>query len=178
VRRPVDVERLKRFVAEAARVASPGTRVYVTGGASAVLEGWRLSTIDVDLRIEPDRDALLREIPRIKEALEINVELASPPDFIPELPGWRERSREFAREGDVRFLHYDFYAQALSKIERGHAQDLADAREMVRRGLVEPARLLDLFEAIVPALYRYPAIDPPSFRRSVEAFLAGGTTPA
>jgi hypothetical protein len=26
------------------------------------------------------------------ERLGFNVELASPPDFIPELPGWRERS--------------------------------------------------------------------------------------
>ncbi len=159
-------------MAEAARVASAGTCVYLTGGASAVLEGWRPSTIDVDLRIEPDRDALLREMPRIKEELGINVELAAPPDFIPELPGWRERSREFAREGGVRFLHFDFYSQALAKIERGHVQDLSDAREMVRRGLVEPARLLELFEAIVPALYRYPAIGPAAFRRSVETFVA------
>ncbi len=178
MRRFVDADRLKRFVAEAARAAGAGTCVYVTGGATAVLEGWRPSTIDVDIRVEPDRDALLREIPRIKEELQINVELASPSDFIPELPGWKERSREFAREGDVRFLHYDFYAQALSKIERGHAQDLADAREMVRRGLVEPARLLELFEAIVPALYRYPALDAGAFRRSVDVFLAELPSPA
>lgn len=137
-----------------------------------MLEGWRPSTIDVDLRIEPDRDALLREMPRIKEELGINVELAAPPDFIPELPEWRQRSREFAHEAGVRFLHFDFYSQALAKIERGHVQDLSDAREMVRRGLVEPARLLELFEAIEPALYRYPAIDPGAFRRSVETFLA------
>lgn len=178
MRRFVDAGSLKRFVAAAARVAAPGTRVYVTGGATAVLVGWRPSTIDVDIRVEPDSDALLREIPRIKEKLQINVELASPSDFIPELPGWKERSREFAREGDVRFLHYDFYAQALAKIERGHAQDLSDARELVRRGLVEPARLLDLFEAIVPALYRYPAIDVGAFRRSVDAFLAKTAHPA
>lgn len=178
MRRSVDAARLRRFVAEAARVAAPGTRVYVTGGATAVLEGWRPSTIDVDVRIEPDSDALLREIPRIKEELQINVELASPSDFIPELPDWKARSREFAREGDVRFLHYDFYAQALSKIERGHTQDLVDAREMVRRGLVEPARLLELFEAIVPALYRYPAIDPEAFRQSVAAFLGDAASRA
>lgn len=172
MRRPVDADRLRRFVQEAGRVAGPGTRVYVTGGATAVLVGWRTSTIDVDLKIEPDRDPLLREIPRLKEALGINVELAAPSDFIPELPGWRERSREFAREGDVRFFHYDFYSQALSKIERGHSQDLADAREMVARGLVEPARLQQLFEDSAASLYRYPAIDPSAFRRSLDAFLS------
>jgi hypothetical protein len=41
---------------------------------------------------------------------------------------------------------------------------------MVEAGLVEPARLLELFEAIEDRLYRYPALDPPSFRRAVEDF--------
>lgn len=39
---------------------------------------------------------------------------------------------------------------------------------LVEQGLVEPERLLELFEEIEPELYRYPAIDPPSFRRAVE----------
>lgn len=34
-----------------------------------------------------DVDSLLREIPGLKEDLGVNIELASPPDFIPELPG-------------------------------------------------------------------------------------------
>ncbi len=32
----------------------PGTRMYLTGGATAVLEGWRESTVDVDVRFELD----------------------------------------------------------------------------------------------------------------------------
>jgi hypothetical protein len=139
----------------------------LTGGASAVLEGWRGSTVDVDLRFEPDVDELLREIPRLKERLGINVELASPPDFIPELPGWRERSTLVFQEGNVYVHHFDFYSQALAKIERGFRQDLDDVTEMVQRGLVEPPRLRELYEAIEPELYRYPAIDPSAFRRKV-----------
>jgi hypothetical protein len=42
-------------------VASVPTRIYLTGGATAVLEGWRASTVDIDLRLEPDIDSLLRE---------------------------------------------------------------------------------------------------------------------
>ena len=72
------------------------------------------------------------------------------------------------REGSIDFHHYDFYAQALSKIERAHARDVADVGEMAARSLIEPARLLRFFEQIAPGLYRYPAIDPASFRRSVE----------
>jgi hypothetical protein len=148
-------------------------RVYITGGATAVLEGWRATTVDVDLTIVPDRDEMLRAVPALKEELELNIELASPADFIPELPGWQDRSRFIVREGRVSFFHYDFYAQALAKIERGHAQDAADVGSMLDRGLVEPGRLRELFQAIEPRLYRYPAIDPKSFRRALETTLAG-----
>jgi hypothetical protein len=93
------------------------------------------------------------------------VEIASPAHFIPELPGWRERSLLVERVGSVSFYHYDPYAQALAKIERGHVQDLSDVAQLLDRGLVEPSRLRRLFEAIAPQLHRYPAVDPPSFRR-------------
>jgi hypothetical protein len=146
-------------------------RIYLTGGSTAVLEGWRPSTIDVDLRFEPEHDALLRELPALKERLGVNIELASPPDFIPELPGWRERSPFVFREGQVAIHHFDPYSQALSKIERGFDQDLDDVRTMIERGLVEPSRLHELYEAIEPELYRYPAIDPSTFRRKVDAAL-------
>ena len=82
------------------------------GGATAVLRGWRDSTIDIDLKAIPDTDELLRRLSALKERLEVNVELASPDDFIPALPGWQERSRFIQQEGKLTFLHYDFYAQA------------------------------------------------------------------
>lgn len=137
-----------------------------------MLEGWRGSTADVDLRFEPDLDELLRELPALKESLGVNIELASPPDFVPELPGWRERSPLVFQEGNVAVHHFDFYSQALSKIERGFEQDLDDVGMMIESGLVVPARLRELYETIEPELYRYPAIDPAAFRRKVEAALA------
>lgn len=98
-------------------------RVYFTGGTTAVLTGWRDSTIDVDLKFEPETDELFRALPEIKEQLQINIELASPPDFIPLLPGWEDRCQYIGREGKITFFNYDPYSQALSKIERGHDQD-------------------------------------------------------
>jgi hypothetical protein len=148
--------------------AEKDVRLYLTGGATAVLFGWRASTIDVDLKMEPESDRLLRAIPGLKERLEVNIELSAPDQFIPELPGWRDRSRFITREGRLSFYHYDFYGQALSKIQRGHAQDLGDVRSMLEEGLIERATLLQRFEEIEPHLYRYPAIDPVSFRRAVE----------
>lgn len=146
---------------------SPG-RIYLVGGASAVLTGWRESTLDVDLKLMPENDRLLRAIQRLKEELQINVELASPDHFIPALPGWEERSPHIVTEGKTAFHHYDFYAQALAKIERGHAQDSLDVREMIKRGLVEPQRLFEFYEVIEPELYRYPSLDPGVFRKAVE----------
>ena len=86
----------------------------------------------------------------------MNVELACPAHFIPELPGWQERSLFIAQEEKLSFYHYDLYAQALAKIERGHALDVTDVEEMFRRGFIGPIKLKSLFEAIVPQLYRYP----------------------
>jgi len=172
VRAPVDSARIRELGRRLGRVAGERTRIYLTGGATAVVEGWRGSTIDVDIRIEPERDELLRELGALKETLDINLELASPPDFIPELPGWRERSPFVFRAGNVDIHHFDPYSQALSKIERGFDQDLDDVRAMLAREMVERERLLALFARIEPELYRYPAIDPGAFRRKVEAALA------
>jgi hypothetical protein len=171
VRPPVDEPRLRELARRLGQAARGPTRIYLTGGATAVLEGWRGSTADVDLRFEPDLDELLRELPALKESLGVNIELASPPDFVPELPGWRERSPLVFQEGNVTVYHFDFYSQALSKIERGFGQDLDDVGKMVESGLVAPARLLELYETIEPELYRYPAIDPAAFRRKVKAVI-------
>jgi hypothetical protein len=152
--------------------ADEGATVYLTGGATAVLVGWRPSTIDVDIRLEPESDVLLLAVQRLKNELGVNVELASPVDFVPVPEGWEERSPFVAREGQVTFRHFDPYAQALAKLERAHAQDLEDVHALVGAGLVEPARALVYFEQIESQLHRYPAIDPRAFRRRVEAAFA------
>jgi hypothetical protein len=167
-----DAERLRRFVRELSREAHEETALYLTGGATAVLLGWRDTTVDADILIVPEQDSLFRALPRLKEELQMNVEIASPAHFIPELPGWRERSLFIAREGRLSVYHYDPYAQALAKIERGHSKDLGDVDELMARGHVEPGRLRELYEAIEPQLHRYPAIDPASFRRRLEEILA------
>jgi hypothetical protein len=173
MRRLTERARLERFMQALGDAASGDTRVYFTGGASAVLLGWRPTTIDVDLQMMPDRDELLRAIAVLKDRLEINVEIAAPPHFVPELPGWETRSVFIRRHGLVSFYHYDFYAQALAKIERGHAQDREDVRTMLDQGLVIPTRARELFDATSGELYRYPAIDPGSFRRALDEALEG-----
>jgi hypothetical protein len=173
MRQLIDAPRLRQFMRELSRRADKPGRVYLIGGACAVLFNWRASTIDVDLELDAGAEALLKDIPALKDELQVNVELASPSHFIPELLGWRDRSLFITREGLLDFHHYDFYSQALAKLERGHAKDLDDVRQMAQRGLIERNRLLEFYDAVAPHLYRYPAIDPPSFRKAVARFAGG-----
>jgi hypothetical protein len=171
VRAAADAERIRLLARELGRTVPPGTRMYLTGGATAVLEGWRASTVDIDVRFEPDSDAALSRISEIKERLSVNVELASPLDFLPALKGWQDRSRFRFREGSLEVFDFDLYSQALSKLERGFELDLIDVRSMVQAGAVEPAELLELFEGIEPELFRFPTVDPRSLRAAVESLV-------
>jgi hypothetical protein len=166
--------RIREFMQRLGAAATVDTRVYLTGGATAVLFGWRETTIDVDLKIIPDSDAIFRALPALKESLRLNVELASPDLFIPALPEWETRCIFISREGRVDWYHYDPYSQALAKIERGHERDRSDVQALIRHGLVEPRRLRELFQAIQAHLIRYPSIDPGAFIRKVDEALASG----
>lgn len=168
MREKVTAERLQEFMKALGDAVALPARIFLVGGATALLCGWRDSTIDIDLKAIPDRDEILRNLPALKERLQVNIELAAPDDFIPELPAWQERSRFIQQEGKLTFLHYDFYAQALAKIERGHRIDLADVQEMIQRGLVDPNRLLEFFSQIEDKIYKYPAIDVQGFRAAVD----------
>jgi hypothetical protein len=174
MRKKVTSARLHEFMKALGSAANQPARIFLVGGSTAVLCGWRESTIDIDLKIIPEADDILRSIPMLKERLQINVELASPDDFIPPLPSWQDRSRFIQQEGKLTFLHYDFYSQALAKIERGHETDLLDVDQMLKTGLIESGRLVQLFGDIEKDLHRYPAIDAKTFRAAVERVVSEG----
>ena len=171
MRELADAGRIHRFMRALGSVAPRDGVCYLVGGGTAVLLGWRESTIDVDIELDPDQDEVLRALPAIKDELQINVELASPRDFIPLPAGWQERSPSIGREGRLTFKHFDLLSQALAKLERGHTQDLGDVRVMLERGLVEAGRVRSAFDEIEPQLYRFPAIYPADFRWRMEEFL-------
>ena len=174
MRAPATADRIRAFMRALGREARGPGDVFLTGGGCAVLKGWRPSTIDVDLNLDPEPPGAMAAIARLKDELDLNIELAAPDQFVPPLPGWRDRSPSIDTVGAVRFWHYDFYAQALAKIERDHAIDRVDVASMVRDGLVEPATLARHFAAIEPDLIRYPAVDADVLRARVEAFVRGG----
>jgi len=149
-------------------------RVYLTGGATAVLLDWRDTTIDIDIKAVPETDEFFQAIAFLKNELDVNIELASPGEFIPSPLGWEDRSLFIGNKGSLQFFHYDPYAQVLSKIERGHAQDQKDTHEMLARNLVNQETLWKLFESIRPQLIRFPAIDPEAFEARVKEFCQHG----
>jgi len=145
--------------------------IYFTGGASALLVGWRSSTVDVDIRLDPEPSGIFQAIAKLKQDLNINIELASPQDFLPPLPGWRDRSVFIGKRGSIFFYHYDFVSQALSKLSRGFDRDIKDVEAMYAQNLFSLADLRDGFDVIELELIRFPALNPNALRRRVESFI-------
>jgi hypothetical protein len=172
MRADADRQRITRLLTELGRRGSVGDRIYVAGGTSAVTIGWREFTQDVDLRIEAENDEpLLRAIADLKDRLDVNVELASPLDFLPAPPGWQERSIFKGRYGSVDVYHVDFALQALAKLERGLDRDLRDVEAMLERGLTTRDAVRETFTLIESQLYRFPAIDAEELAAVVLAFV-------
>ncbi|MGF1574431.1 MAG: DUF6036 family nucleotidyltransferase [Cyanophyceae cyanobacterium] len=160
MRSDVNPEKIDRLMQALGREAqSPGC-IYFTGGTSALLLGWRNSTVDVDIRLDPEPEGIFDAIAKLKQQLNINIELASPQDFLPPLSGWRDRSVFIGKYGQVFFYHYDFTSQALSKLSRGFDRDLRDVHAMYGYQLFSLQDLADGLDAIRPQLIRYPSLNP------------------
>ena len=54
MRELADEERIRRFMRALGDAASREGECFLTGGATAVLLGWRATTLDVDIRLEPE----------------------------------------------------------------------------------------------------------------------------
>ena len=162
MRSQASAEKITALMEALGREVTGSGRIYLTGGATALLHGCRNSTVDVDLKADPEPT----------DKLDVNIELAAPDQSIPALPGWRDRSQHIAQHGRLEFYHYDFYSQALAKLERSHARDLADVQAMLERQFIAPAQLWELFLTVEPLLIRFPGITASLFRESVARFCA------
>ena len=167
MRGETDKAKLERFMSALGGATRGPGRVFLTGGGTALLKGWRDMTVDIDLTAIPEPPGFFEAIAQLKNELDVNIELASPHDFIPPLPEWQSRSIFIARHGEIEFYHYDLYSQVLAKIERGHERDLTDIDAMLDRGLITRELLWKLFLDIEAELIRYPAIEPAAFRAAV-----------
>ena len=124
----------------------------------------------VNIKPDPEPAGLFEALAKLKNELDINIELASPDGFIPAVAGWQGRSLFIARYGLVEFFHYDPYGQALAKLSRRYERDLSDVRSMLAEKLIATDKLKEKFVSIEPQLIRYPALDADVFRANVQSF--------
>lgn len=170
MRSEMNKAKLETFMAELGKRVRGEGAIYLTGGATAIWYGWRLMTIDVDIKPDPEPLGLFEALAKLKNELDINIELAAPDQFIPAVAGWRERGIFIARHGSVEFFHYDPYGQALAKLSRRYERDLNDVRSMLADGMITTDGLREKFLDIEPQLIRYPALDEEIFRANVMRF--------
>jgi hypothetical protein len=171
MRSTVDPQKIEQLMKALGREARGTGSIYFTGGASALLMGWRSSTVDIDIRLDPEPPGIFQAIAKLKQELDINIELASPQDFLPPLPGWRERSIYIGKQGGISFYHYDFTAQALAKLSRNYNRDMDDVKAMYAQKLFSLEKLRDCFELIESELIRFPALEPELLKNKIEQFI-------
>jgi len=154
-RRRVDRERIRRFFRSLAERFRRPARIYLVGGTTVVFQGLREQPLDIDVVLEvspADHGDLIRAIRELEDALSMNVEEASPGDFIPLPAGFQERHLFVERFGDLEVLHFDPYSTALSKIERGRTQDFEDVLALLKARKLEWERLVKCFAEILPKM--------------------------
>src|ERR1043165_7442925 len=99
MRRKLTKETLKQFMQELGAAAKSPGKVYLTGGATALLLGFREQTIDIDLKLGRDPAGVFEPVAVLKNALDLNGEVASPADFCRAPSDWRERSQPIGTFG-------------------------------------------------------------------------------
>ncbi len=175
MRERVDQQRIELFLQQLGRYFPKAGRVYLVGGTTMVFEGLRQQTLDIDLALEiadEDHGLFISTVRRLKEQLSLNIEEASPADFIPLPAGYRERSQFIDRYGQLEVFHFDLYSTALSKIERGTDNDFNDVLALLEAGWLEISRLAAYFDEIMPR-YATESLkqDPEEFEQKFAAML-------
>src|ERR1700682_4950612 len=155
LRQGVNRERISLLLREVGQRYHQPARLNLVGGTSLVFEGYRELTLDVDLAIDVSADGqsqLLRVLQEVMLALDMNIEEAAPGDFIPLPAGYADRHEFIGRFGQVDVFHFDWYSNALSKIERGRQQDLTDVVAMLQHERIEWSQLDSMFHEILPLM--------------------------
>ena len=168
MRPTVDKTEIERFLRSFGQQYRKVGRLYLAGGAALVHAGIRSGrTLDIDVEVT-DGDMLLT-IDQLKQRLHLNIELASPRDFIPVPSQWETMSQYVGRYGTIDVFYFDFYSVALSKIERGTTRDLQDVQLLVQQHTIDLPALDLAFQDVMAQVQtsqgrmRYPRFDPTSF---------------
>ena len=156
MRQRVGRQEIEQFLIQVGRTRRPG-RLYLTGGAALVHRGIRPGqTLDIDIQITIDPADLTTEIAQLKQKLNMNVEFASPGDFMPLPAQWEARSEFIKRYDQVDTFYFDWYSIALSKTQRANRQDVLDVQLLVRQSYVDVTELDRLCQDVLNQIGRPP----------------------
>jgi hypothetical protein len=168
----VDRPRIEQFLTELGRRFRQAGRLYLVGGAALVHAGIRpgSSATTQDIDVEIASGDMYQTIGQIKQQLNINVEFASPGDFIPLPRQWQQLSRFVGRYGKIDVFCFD-YSIALSKIERGNARDLQDVALLLQQGAITLAELDRAAQEVADQMGRgaFKRLDPQAFLARYQA---------
>jgi Nucleotidyltransferase of unknown function (DUF6036) len=88
--------------------------------------------------------------------MNINIEFASPGDFLPLPTQWETRSEFIKRYHQVDVFYFDWYSITLSKMQRANRQDVLDVQLLVRQGCVEVHELDRLYQDVLAKIGQPP----------------------
>lgn len=104
LRPPVDAARINEFLTALGGRFHGRGRVFLVGGTCLVYEGFRAQTLDIDLTFDlhaGEHGTFVRVVQQLKHEMQINVEEASPAEFIPLPSGADQRARHIGRFGGL-----------------------------------------------------------------------------
>ena len=163
----VDRRTIDHFLTELGRRFRQGGRIYLVGGAALVHAGIRpaVSAATQDIDLEVASGDLYQTVNQLKQSLNINVEFASPGDFIPLPQDWQNRSRYVGRYGAIDVFYFDFYSIALSKIDRGTTRDLQDVALLLQNHEITLIELDRAAQEVAAQMGKgaYKRLDPDAF---------------
>lgn len=163
----VGKSQIEDFLKNLGRAFRKQGRLYLVGGAALVHLGVRTgSTDDIDIEIRSaNEDEMSESIRRLKDSMKVNVEFASPGDFIPIPSQWETNAKYVGRYGSIDVFYFDFYSIALSKIERGSTKDINDVKLLIQHSSITLQELDNAYNEVLPRVGKRPynRIDPQKF---------------
>lgn len=168
MRPTVDKAEIERFLRTFGQQYRKSGRLYIAGGAALVHAGIRSGrTQDIDIEVTDGN--MLLTVDQLKHRLHLNIEIASPKDFMPVPSQWEAMSQYVGRYGDIEVFYFDFYSIALSKIDRGTTRDLQDVQLLVQQKAIDLPTLDEAFQDVMSQMQtpqdrmRYPRFDLTAF---------------
>ncbi len=169
----VDKSAIESFLQQLGRIFRKPGRLYLVGGAALVHAGVRPGfTQDIDVQVSGANEGeLIVAIQHLIQQMQVNVEFASPVDFMPLPSQWETHAQYVGRYGGIDVFYFDFYSIALSKIERGNNRDIADVRLLVQEKIIILQELDASYQEVLAQLGkgRYPRITPQRFSERYQA---------